>query len=178
VLPKVWEQNPELAWQSLDDMRRLMRGAAAEMRALLAELRPSNITEAELGALLRQLGDAFTGRTNIPVRITLSGEGSLPPDVQIAVYRICQEAMNNIAKYADAGRVEISLSYQSSGIELAICDDGRGFDPRRIDAGHYGLGMMRERAQAVSAALWITSQPGHGAEIRIRWPISPTGETQ
>jgi len=178
VLPKVWEQDPELAWQSLNDMRRLMRGAAAEMRALLAELRPSNITEAELGALLHQLADAFTGRTNIPVAITVSGEGSLPPDVQMAAYRICQEALNNIARHADPGRVEVSLSYQRGGIELSICDDGRGFDTQKIDAGHYGLGMMRERAQAVSAALWITSEPGHGAEIRIRWPIAPTGEMQ
>ncbi len=178
VLPRVWEQNPERAWQSLEDMRRLMRGAAAEMRALLAELRPSTITDAELGALLRLLGDAFTGRSNIPVTITVSGEGGLPPDVQVAVYRICQEAMNNIAKHAGASRVDVSLCHQGNAIELGICDDGRGFDLQKTDAGHYGLVMMRERAEAVGAALLITSQPGHGTELRIRWPDTPVKEIQ
>jgi PAS domain S-box-containing protein len=176
VLPRVWEQNPELAWQSLDDMRRLMRGAAAEMRALLAELRPSSITEAELGALLQLLGDAFTGRTTIPVTIMVSGEGSLPPDVQMAVYRICQEAMNNISRHADATRVDVTLNYADNAMELGICDDGGGFDPQNTDPGHYGLIMMRERAAAVGAGLWITSQPGHGVEIRIRWPKSAAEE--
>ena len=73
VLPRLWERDQEEARRSLEDLRRLTRGAMAEMRALLAELRPSTLTDAELGDLLRLLGNAFTGRTNIPVKVTVAG---------------------------------------------------------------------------------------------------------
>ena len=98
------------------------------------------------------------------------GEGTLPADPQVAVYRICQEAMNNIAKHAQANRVEISLCYAGKMMELRICDDGRGFDAQQTVSGHYGLSMMRERAEAVNARLSIASQPGHGTELTLRWP--------
>ena len=68
VLPRLWERDQDEARRSLEDLRRLTRGAMAEMRALLAELRPSTLTDADLGDLLRLLGNAFTGRTNIPAK--------------------------------------------------------------------------------------------------------------
>ena len=174
VLPRLWERNQVEARRSLEDLRRLTRGALAEMRALLAELRPSTLTDSNLGDLLRLLGNAFTGRTNTPVDVTISGEASLPPDAQVALYRICQEALNNIAKHAKASRVEIDLrhSEKPGGLpQVTIRDNGRGFDPTDLPlSGHYGLGMMRERAEAVGAMLTITSQPGQGSEVFIRWP--------
>ena len=169
VLPRLWERDPEEGRQSLEDLRRLTRGAQADMRLLLAELRPSTLTDAELGDLLRLLGNALAGRTNIPVSVTVAGEGKLPADVQVALYRLCQEGLNNIAKHAGASRVDIQLQYETGAVELRIRDDGRGFDPEQTPPGHYGLSMMRERAAAVGATLSITSQPGHGTEIVIRW---------
>jgi PAS domain S-box-containing protein len=177
VLPRLWERDPDEARRSLEDLRRLTRGALAEMRVLLAELRPSTLTDAELGDLLRLLSNAFTGRTNIPVALRLNGEGGLPAETQVMFYRICQEALNNIAKHADARRVEIDLSRNEEGLELHICDDGRGFVTSELaPSGHYGLGMMRERAEAVKAAFTITSQPGHGTEITLRWRETPKQE--
>jgi signal transduction histidine kinase len=174
VLPRLWERDQELARQSLDDLRRLTRGAMAEMRSLLVELRPSTLTEADLGELLGLLGNAFTGRTNIPAKVTLVGHGVLPAEVQVAVYRVCQEALNNIAKHAGAGMVEINLKREYAAIELSICDDGRGFDPERTKiSGHYGLSMMRERAEAVGAILSVTSQPDHGTKLTICWTETP-----
>ena len=143
------------------------------MRLLLAELRPSTLTDAELGDLLRMLGNALTGRTNIPISVTVVGEGKLPADVQEVLYRLCQEGLNNIAKHAGASRVDIKLQYVQGAVELRIRDDGRGFNPEQTPPGHYGLSMMRERATAIGARLSITSQPRHGTEIVIRW-----GETQ
>ncbi len=177
VLPRLWDRDQEEARRSLEDLRRLTRGALAEMRALLAELRPSTLTDAELGDLLRLLGNAFTGRTNIPVALSLSGEGAMPAGPQVAFYRICQEALNNIAKHADASRVEIDLSRDAEGLELRIRDNGRGFvADERAPSGHYGLGMMRERAEAVQAVLTITSQPDAGTEITLRWREAPKQE--
>ena len=193
VLPRLWERDPVEARHSLEDLRRLTRGALAEMRELLAELRPSVLTDSSLGDLLRQLASAFTGRTNIPVSVNIAGEHVLPAETQVALYRICQEAFNNIAKHAGASQVEIKLEYDTDAIEasssvahagetqevvinsvqMSISDNGRGFDTAELAApGHYGLGMMYERAEAAGAQLTITSQPGHGTVVTLRWPGS------
>jgi len=169
VLPRLWDRDQDLARQSLEDLRRLTRGAMAEMRALLAELRPSTLTDSDLGDLVRLLGNAFTGRTNILSTVSITGEGVLPAEVQVTIYRVCQEALNNVAKHAGASLVEINLKYEGSTAELVIRDNGQGFDPERTSSGHYGLSMMRERTEAVGAQLSITSQPDHGTELIIRW---------
>jgi two-component system nitrate/nitrite sensor histidine kinase NarX len=176
VLPRLWDRDQAQARRSLEDLRRLTRGAMAEMRALLAELRPSTLTDADLGDLLRLLGNAFTGRTNVPARVTVVGQGVLPAEVQVAVYRMCQEALNNVAKHAEASMVEISLTHDNNSIKLSIRDDGRGFDPDFTTSGHYGMSMMHERAEAVGALLSITSRPGHGTELMIRWTGAPPKE--
>ena len=197
VLPRLWERDQEAARQSLADLRRLTRGALAEMRALLAELRPSVLTDSSLGDLLRQLANAFTGRTNIPVSLNIAGEHVLPAGIQVAFYRICQEAFNNIAKHAGASQVEINLKYVTgtrqasssvaqaavpqeiavSSVEMRIRDNGHGFDTSELSApGHYGLDMMLERAEAVGAQLTITSQPDHGTELTLVWPGRPKQE--
>ena len=172
VLPRLWERDQAEARRSLEDLRRLTRGAMAEMRALLTELRPSTLTDAELGDLLHLLGNAFTGRTNIPAKVTVVGQGVLPADVQVAIYRICQEALNNIAKHAGAKTVEIYLRHEDNAIELNIHDDGQGFDPEQITSGHYGLSMMRERAEGVGARFSIASRPGYGTELIVHWDSS------
>jgi two-component system nitrate/nitrite sensor histidine kinase NarX len=169
VLPRLWERDQEEARRSIEDLRRLMRGAQAEMRTLLAELRPSTLTDSTLGDLLHMLGNALTGRTNIPVAVTVMGEFILPAEVQVAFYRVCQEALYNVAKHAKARQVEINLKQEGAVIELRIRDDGQGFDPKQTFSGHYGLSMMRERAEAAGALLSVTSQPGHGTELTIHW---------
>jgi PAS domain S-box-containing protein len=177
VLPRLWERDQTAARQSLEDLRRLTRGALAEMRALLAELRPSVLTDAELGDLLRLLGNVLAGRMNIPVTVNVTGEGTLPAEVQVALYRLCQEALNNIAKHAGASQVDIDLQHEANAIELNIRDNGCGFDPGQPPpAGHYGLSMMRERAEGVGAELIVSSPPGLGTTIHIRWKESPKKE--
>ncbi len=169
VLPRLWDRDQAEARRSLEDLRRLTRGAMAEMRALLAELRPSTLTDAELGDLVRLLANGFTGRTNIPADVTVLGKESLPAEVQVALYRMCQEALNNVAKHAGASRVEIKLEHTGDAMELRIRDDGLGFDPGQAAPGHYGMNMMRERAEAVGANLVVTSEPGRGTDLTIRW---------
>jgi len=172
VLPRLWDRDQAEARRSLEDLRRLTRGAMAEMRALLAELRPSTLTDSDLGDLLHLLGNALEGRTNLPVAVTVSGEFILPAEVQVAFYRICQEALNNVAKHSKASQVEINLKQEEAVIEMRIRDDGKGFDTDQIFSGHYGLGMMRERAEAAGVLLTVTSQPGHGTELTICWKES------
>ena len=167
VLPRLWERNPDEARQSLEDLRRLTRGAMAEMRGLLAELRPLVLTDSDLGDLLHQLGDALTGRINIPVSVTITGQERVSADIQVAFYRLCQEALNNIAKHANAQQVKIHLHMGTDLVTLQIRDDGCGFDLENIPSGHYGLSMMRERAKAIGADFLVTSQPNMGTEISV-----------
>lgn len=176
VLPRLWDRDQDEARRSLDDLRRLTRAAQAEMRALLAELRPSALTDTDLGDLLHLLGNALSGRINIPVKVNVAKEVILPAEIQVAFYRICQEALNNVAKHAKASRVDIDLVHEGSSVELHIRDDGMGFNPEETFAGHYGLSMMRERAEAVGAQLSVTSQPGHGTEFIMRWTNKPQKE--
>jgi PAS domain S-box-containing protein len=173
VLPRLWELHPQEVKTSLEDLRRLTRGALAEMRGLLVELQPLDLADSELGDLLRLLADAYTGRTNIPVILTVAGQGSLPGEVHVAFYRLCQEALNNIAKHAGAGQVLIDLRHDDRMAELSIRDDGRGFDPDNIPPGHFGLTMMQERARDAGAALSISSQPGEGTKLTVHWPAGP-----
>jgi two-component system nitrate/nitrite sensor histidine kinase NarX len=169
VLPRMWDRDQAEARRSLEDLSRLTRGALAEMRGLLAELQPSTLTDTDLGNLLRQLGNALSGRTNIPVAVTITGRFILPPEVQMTFYRVCQEALLNVARHAKASQVEIDLQQTGDVIELCIRDNGQGFDPEKNFSEHYGLNMMKVRAKAVGARLSIARQPLHGMELALRW---------
>jgi len=89
--------------------------------------------------------------------------------VQVAFYRIAQEALNNASKHARASRVDVRLNWTPGQATLSICDDGQGFDLEDIPAGHFGIGIMRERAESIGARLEIESQPGQGTGITIVW---------
>jgi GAF domain-containing protein/HAMP domain-containing protein/anti-sigma regulatory factor (Ser/Thr protein kinase) len=181
ALPDLWEGDQEEGRQLLGELRQLSRGALAEMRTLLMELRPAALVEANLSDLLRQLGEAVTGRTGVPVIVSVEDVCALPTDVHVAFYRIVQETLNNAVKHANASQVTVSLRCLSlpprpfqvespgEGVELSICDDGRGFDPRNILPDRLGLGIIRERAQAIGATLQIESQPGRGTQVTVVW---------
>lgn len=169
VLPRLWERDPAEARRRLEELRQLTRGALAEMRTLLLELRPAALIEVPLGDLLRQLCDAFTGRSRVPALLTVEGQTRLPPEVQVALYRVAQEALNNIARHARARHVEVVLRCRPENVELTVRDDGCGFDPQDVSADHLGLRIMRERAAAISAQLDVESRPGHGTRVRVRW---------
>ncbi len=169
VLPKLWERNPEEGRRRLEELRQLTRGALVEMRTLLLELRPAALTEVGLGDLLRQLAEAVTGRARVPVALTVESQCPLPPDAQVALYRIAQEALNNIAKHSGATQAAVILRCLPDRIELCIHDNGRGFDQAGVSPEHLGLDIMRERAESIGAMLTIESEIGRGVEITVVW---------
>ncbi len=170
ALPKMWQKKPELAAENTIKLQQLTRGAQAEMRTLLVELRPAAIAEGQMDTLLHYLGDALIGKTSAQVDIMVDGDCKLPPDVQVALYRITQEALNNIRKHAQATEVMVHLDCgKADTAVLVIRDNGVGFDPNAVPAGHFGVSIMAERAEAINAQLTVTSQPGAGTEIRVKW---------
>ncbi len=170
VLPRLWERDREEGLRRLEELRELTRGALAEMRSLLHELRPTSLTEVPLPDLLRQLAEAARARARLSVEVSVEGECAFPPDVQVALYRIAQEALNNVAKHAAARQVTICLQCALSGeVVLEVRDDGIGFDPGEVSPDHLGLGIMRERAESVGAQFTVNSQAGRGTTVSVRW---------
>jgi PAS domain S-box-containing protein len=170
TLPRVWERHPEEGRQGLEQLRQLTRGTLAEMRALLLELRPAALGEQDLDTLLRQLVDGMRARTTMDVTTTIRGDCSLPLEARFALYRIAQEALNNVTKHARATQATVSLDCRPELTTLRIRDDGRGFDLGDTRARQMGLRIMRERAQDIGADLCIRSQPGQGTELVVTWP--------
>lgn len=121
VLPNAWKQSPEAGMEGLEEVRKLTRGALAEMRTLLLELRPATLTEKPLGEIVESLSVAFSSRTKVDVDLSLSGSCIMPSDVQIAFYRILQESLNNIQKHAAASSVIINLDCLPNRITLYVC---------------------------------------------------------
>lgn len=169
VLPRIWERNPDQGRARLEELRQLTRGALAEMRMLLLELRPAALLETDLRDLLRQLGEAVTGRARVPVSLAVSGDRTLPPAVKVALYRIAQEALNNVAKHSGAGQAWIELVLLPGSVELSVRDNGSGFDRSAVGKDRLGLGIMRERAEDVGATVEIAAGPGQGTEVRVVW---------
>ncbi len=180
ALPISWEQDPQEGRQLLMDLRQLSRGALAEMRTLLLELRPAVLVDADFNDLLRQLAEAATGREGLPVEVNVDCECELPADVKIAFYRIAQEALNNVIKHARATHVRIHLDCshcagsdgqveRTKRVTLTVADDGRGFDLNSIPPDRLGLGIMRERGDSIGARFVIDSQPQEGTQVKVIW---------
>jgi len=169
VLPRLWDRNPEVGRQKLNELHLLIRGALSEMRTLLLELRPDTLGDVDLGDLYRHLTNAFTGRTRIPVMFTQEGQFPPPQRVKEVFYRIAQESLNNIAKHSGATQVEIKLFTQAGKSEVAIRDNGCGFDVNHRSPENLGLKIMQERAEAIQAELEIESAPDAGTQVKMCW---------
>lgn len=177
VMPRLWERDQAEARACLVELSELTRGALAEMRTLLYELRPAVFKEAKLGDLLKHLVQALYVRSKIPISLTVDGERILLPEVQIALYRITQEALNNVVKHANPNQASVVLHYLPEQVELIISDDGCGFNLKHVSMDHFGLSIMNERAASINASMNLTSKPGKGTRIQILCPI-PAPEKQ
>ena len=169
VLPQIWDRNPEEGKRNLAKLRQLVRGALAELRIMLFELRPNELETASLDTLIIQLGDTFTGHSQIPVSIDYEGEQMPPPEIKIAAYRIAQEAFNNIIKHADSTQVNVILQASPNRISQRIQDNGIGFDLQLVKTEGMGLKIMSERAQEIEGQLEIDSSPGKGTSVNFEW---------
>ena len=174
VLPRLVERQPAEGMRRLEELRQLTRGALAEMRTLLLELRPATLMEVSIEELLRQRTEAARGRARIPIAVTVLGNAEMPPAVKVACYYVAQEALHNVARHARASQVQLLLHCASGQIRLTIHDDGQGFDPADVPPEHLGLAIMRERADSVGAQLTIDSRRGAGTTVSLVWN-SPDG---
>jgi len=157
---------------NLQELKGMALDALAEMRLLIYELRPSVFEQEGLIAALQARLDAVEGRLGLETSFVIEGEISLPPRVEEGLYRIAQEALNNVLKHANAKTVAITLAQDANKIHLEVADDGAGFDPvQACEVGCMGLRNMKERAHEMGAEFEIISQVGSGAKVIVRRPI-------
>jgi signal transduction histidine kinase len=148
-----------------------LRDSAAEMRALIFELRPESLENEGLVAALEKQAAALEARHGLEVKPELCDEPDAPLETKGALYRIAQEALHNIVKHARARSVNMNLAYDPERVTLEISDDGVGFDRGGDFPGHLGLHSMRERAEGLDGTLEVESSPGSGTRIRAEIPI-------
>jgi PAS domain S-box-containing protein len=166
LMRDVDESSP--AYHRISRLHQLTRGALAEMRALLLELRPADLIEVSLPELMNFLLTALECRRTLDLDVAVD-DVELTPDAHLVFYRIAQEALRNVTQHAEASAVSVRLS-DGPTVELAIVDDGHGFDAVSVPKGHLGLAIMRERAESIGARLRITSSVGRGTTIRLSHP--------
>ncbi len=169
VLPRLWESDREKGLAQLQDIRQLTRSALAEMRTLLLELRPTAIVDSKLSELMTHLAEATRCRSGVDVKVEADEQRRLPGDVQVAFYRIAQEALHNVSKHSKARTANVQVSLLPRNAMLLIHDDGRGFEYTGIGATHLGLRIMHERAEEVGANVQIESAVGQGTDILVNW---------
>lgn len=141
------------------------------MRALIFELRPESLQTEGLVAAIGKLVNALGARHQLKVKLEADEEPDVTLEVKESLYRIAQEAMNNIAKHARAEHVEIQLAKADGRLTLKISDDGMGFDTMQNYPGHLGMYTMRERAEKTGGAFNIESARNRGTRILVTVPV-------
>jgi two-component system sensor histidine kinase DegS len=159
----------------LDRLRGATREGLEEVRRFIADLRPGIVRERGLAEAIKEYLRGYMNTYATPVQIDIERLPRLAEDVELVLYRIMQEALQNAAKYARGAVLTVRLTQQSGRLVLTIRDEGPGFDPhevaRRAGRSNWGLTSMRERAEMVGARLTVASRTGHGTEVTVVIPL-------
>jgi two-component system sensor histidine kinase UhpB len=162
------------ARQRLADSANLVESTLHSMEGVMAELRPPLLDEYGLGAALAWHAEEFARRTGIKVSVddeAAEAVRSLRLEAALALYRIAQEALNNVLKHARAAAVRIEVTLDGNDVVLSVQDDGAGFDFAHVPRGRLGMTTMRERAEAAGGRVQVDSAPGRGTRVVATVPI-------
>jgi two-component system sensor histidine kinase UhpB len=175
ALADVSRDLPKLQQEQLGRIEQLLQQVEGQLRRYSHELRPTVLDDLGWIPAIRFLAEGVTKRANLPIQIKGMVSERLPSAVEIALYRVVQEALTNATKHARASRVSIQVRRAGPHLCCSIQDDGAGFDVRAVqsDRRKKGLGLlgMQERLNAIGGTLTIDSAPGHGTRLLIRVPV-------
>jgi signal transduction histidine kinase len=175
MVERIYKRDPQTAAVKLGELRDMTAGTLAEVRRMIRNLRPIYLEDLGLVPAIEMLIQSLNEADELSATLTVTGEvRRLAPERELALYRIVQEALNNVVKHAQAKQAQVKLNYGNQ-LMVFIHDDGRGFElPDRVDAlsdlGHFGLIGMRERAELIGARLTIHSSSGAGTTIELQLP--------
>jgi signal transduction histidine kinase len=171
---RLMDSNGEAARLHLRELEQYATSALAELRHIIADLRPSQLDDLGLVAALHWYVREFESHYAIRANLTVRGEAyRLPPEYEMALFRIVQEGLMNVAKHAQASRADVRLWYRAERVCLIVVDDGRGFsgEPLTDQEAGWGLRGIRERAALLGGRCVIRSAPGYGTQIRVCVPL-------
>jgi len=169
------EQNPEAAHNLLQEGMDQLAAAINEGRRIIEGMRPTLLDDLGLEAAVREMANGLARRAGWQFTLELSlGDAEIPPNVEIAAFRIVQEALTNAYKYAQGSRVLLRMSVSDDVLTILVRDWGQGFILDEVDAdlGHVGLVAMQERARLVGGVCTIKSQAGEGVQVFVRLPLT------
>jgi signal transduction histidine kinase len=164
----------EKVGEALAEIENISDEIYEEVRTLSYALRPDMLDDLGLVEMLLAHFEQYTDRCGIRVDFQHSGlENRLPPEIEITVFRIIQEALMNVARHAKAGEVTVRLACRGGALHLEIEDDGCGFDPAGIDQPSSGISDMQDRAYLVGGVVTVDSSPGAGTCVSCDLPLTP-----
>lgn len=163
------------AADSLQTVQTILRRVDAEIKRIIYDLRPPTLDALGLAPAIRRYAERFEQYSGLPCIVQLQGEPTrLSPKVEISVYRLTQEALQNVSAHAQANRADVVLAFTPDALTLTVIDDGQGFDLAAVQQnnhGNFGLPSMQERAQSLGGNFYIATQPGQGTKIELAVPI-------
>ena len=166
------DANPERVLGALSRALDLTRSNLEEARRSVLDLRAAPLEGRSLPDALKSLVDRWEEETGVATRFQAVNAGRpLPPRVEVALYRVCQEALNNVASHAAANRVTIRLVSTPEAVSLSVRDDGRGFDPAGVGEDRHGLVGMGERVEMLGGRIEVSSRPGEGTGVEVTVPL-------
>ncbi len=165
------EQEPAQARQRLDEAEELIRTSQQELGLMIAELRPAAFEGQGLAKFLKDYLGTWSQHASIPAEFSVQNERRLPLDTELALYRVAQEALANIARHSRASAAEVRLTFTGDQVTLAIRDNGVGFDPSACANGGFGLHSMRERMTSLDGWIKVQSSSETGTLLTATAPI-------
>ena len=154
------------------DLLVLLQDTIDTARAISNEMRPTSLDLLGLHATLRQTVERFGQRQGLTVQVRTEGDSRrMPPEAAMQIYRIAQEALTNVARHAQAGRVTLTVTESDTAFDLRLADDGRGIDATTARPGSIGLFSMAERAREIGATLQVRGAAGGGTEVLLSLPL-------
>lgn len=187
IAEKLIDYDPEEAKRTLQELRGQIRDCLTNIRQVIFDMRPMALDDLGLAPAINQLVGKLASREIVSTEFSVDGKTyDLPRHVEIAVFRIVQEALNNVAHHAGTDKARVRLLYTPAALSVLVEDDGRGFDteeglsPQVMEAeevlaengadhaGKFGILGMQERAKIIGAELNILSAPGKGTRVHLR----------
>lgn len=167
------------ATASLQSVHEVLHRVEAELKQIIYDLRPPTLDALGLAPSLRRYAERFRQYSGIPCEVHAEGATfRLPPEAEIGLYRIMQEALQNVSAHARARRAEVTIEFSPERVALVVADDGQGFDlqtVRQNSAGHFGIMGMQERAESLGGNVAIQTGPGQGTRISVTVPAPAAG---
>lgn len=173
IMQTLLQTNPDMAISELNRINSRVVSVINELRRLIYDLRPVAIDEVGLISATLEMTRSIERDTDMSFQVDIAPDvkDDISPAKQVAIYRLIQEIFNNMKKHAEASLITLRFARQAGEMVITIRDNGIGFDPTVIPAGHYGMIGMKERASLLGGSLEIHSEIGSGSAFTIRVPV-------